>query len=217
MKAAALFSGGKDSVLSIHEAIRGGVNVNYLLLLKPTLPVPNPHWVNRHLVEMVAEALGVELVVVELVRGREEESLASALRGLGVDYLVGGDVFVEDHVRWYEEVCSQAGVDLIEPLYGVETEELYHRALDLGVRFHIIAVNREVNSDLVGLSIGREDRWWFLDELKSRGIDPIGENGEYHTLVEWAPEFKVSRLKFRADGIVDDGYGGVVGVFRLQP
>ena len=114
---AALFTGGKDSMLSIIYASRTlGRGPDILVMTIPTLPTPNPHIENLAAVKRVAESMGMSLEVVRLERGAEASSLANHLRSRGVDVLVAGDISIEDHVKWHMDVCRMAGCRLLEPI-----------------------------------------------------------------------------------------------------
>jgi len=125
--AVALFSGGKDSTLSIIRAAEQGYMIKKLFFIIPTFPYPNPHLENYRLVERIAWAMGLELRRIPLKRGEEQETLARAIMEEGVDALIAGDVLLEEHLEWHRRVCELSGVELVEPLFGEDTEKLLRK------------------------------------------------------------------------------------------
>jgi diphthamide synthase (EF-2-diphthine--ammonia ligase) len=53
--------------------------------------------------------------------------------------------------------------------------------------------------------LGRELTLDVLDELISRGVDPCGENGEYHSLVTDAPLFSTTLPVTCGDRVIENG------------
>jgi uncharacterized protein (TIGR00290 family) len=183
MKAAGLFS-GKDSLYAIYLAEKQGAKVEDLICLITSLPWPSPHVENIDSLKTLAESMKKRLTIVDLHKGEGE--FVEALRGLNIDTLVAGDVFVEDHVSWLEKVCGRAGISLLEPLFGRNTSDLFHEILDSGFKATIICVDaRYLGEEWLGFTLSSETASKFLSETE--GVDPLGENGEYHTMVIECP------------------------------
>ncbi len=216
-KAVALFSGGKDSTLSIIRAVEQGYRVEKLLFIIPTFPYPNPHLENYGLVEKLAAAMGLGIRRVPLEKGREQESLAEAIREEDVDALIAGDVLLEEHLEWHRRVCELSGVELVEPLFGEDTGSLYWETLNRGVEFTIIAVTPQLPEWLIGVRVSGENAGYIYNVIRSYGADPIGELGEYHSLVNNSPLMKTRGLHYRLDYTVKRGEYGSYGVFRVAP
>ncbi|MEJ5292170.1 MAG: hypothetical protein WHS82_01105 [Candidatus Methanosuratincola sp.] len=177
--AAALFS-GKDSIFAVLNAERAGLRVKELISMITTFGQPSPHMENIGALSKAAERMRKELTVVDLHEG--EEKLVSALKDSGAGALVAGDVFVEDHVRWLEGVCSRAGMVLVEPLYRRSTGTLLREILGEGFVVMIIGVDTSLISERwLGFTLSRETLGDFIAGIGN--ADPLGENGEYHTLV----------------------------------
>ena len=170
----ALFSGGKDSTYAalLEWPIDAFVTLVY------EFPRPSPHLVNIGAVVALANAMRVPVIVARLERGREREQTIALLRRLNVDVLVAGDNAVEEHLRYMEGVAAEAGASLREPLWGLDPREVLARELE-ELRFVVIGVEDQRLADL----LCRESDRGFAGEVERLGIDPIGERGEYHTLV----------------------------------
>ena len=198
MKAAALFSGGKDSLYALHLAEKQGVTVDNLITLLPTLPWPSPHSENIEALKLLAESMGKHLTIVDFKR---EDAFIEALKSLEVDALVAGDINVEAHLVGLQDVCGKTGLKLLEPIYGRDISELFHEIFGLGFKALITGVNLEcLGEEWLGFVISEETSGEFLPKIGS--VDPLGENGEFHTLVLecplYAKPFKVESVERKA-------------------
>jgi diphthine-ammonia ligase len=198
MKAVGLFSGGKDSLYAIHLIEKQGVTVDHLLTLIPNLPWPSPHAENMEALKILAESMGKRLTIVDFKR---EGAFVEALKSLEVDALVAGDILVEAHVSGLQDVCSKVGLELLEPLYRRDTSEIFHEIFSLGFKALITGVNlKYLSEEWLGFIISKETGAAFLSKIGS--VDPLGENGEFHTLVLecplYAKSFKVKSVERKA-------------------
>jgi diphthine-ammonia ligase len=193
--AASLFSGGKESVHAISTVESQGVEVKHLLHEIPTFDSPHAH--NIEALETLAKSMNKRFTVVDLRNGERE--LVNSLKNLDVDALFAGDINVPQHITWLKNICSQAGIELLEPLFGKETSILF-REMFSQPRFKatIIGVNTKYLTDeWLGFTISIETAEDFLSRI--RHIDPLGENGEFHTIVVESPlyssAFKIKPLE----------------------
>lgn len=183
MKAVALFSGGKDSLYAVQLVEKQGVTVDNLITLLPTLPWPSPHSENIEALKLLAESMGKHLTIVDFKR---EDAFLEVLKSLEVDALVAGDINVEAHLAGLKDVCSKTGLELLEPIYGRDTTELFHEIFSLGYKALITGVNlKDLGEEWLGFTISEETGTEFLSKIGD--ADPLGENGEFHTLVLECP------------------------------
>ena len=127
--------------------------------------------------------MGKNLIVIDFKR---EEAFVKALKSLEVDALVAGDIFVEAHLLGLQSVCSEVGLKLLEPLYGKDTSELFNEIFNSGYKALITGVNLEfLGEEWLGFTISKETGTAFLSKIGD--VDPLGENGEFHTLVLECP------------------------------
>ena len=203
MVVVAMFSGGKDSVLAVYRASIMGYRPDILLFMITSLGLPNPHVLNIDSVGRVAAAMGLPLEIVRLPRHGAGEHLARVLGRLGATVLIAGDVMVEDHVEWYERVAARVGAELVEPIYGCKTTALFREIFELGMRIRVIGAVPGIHERVIGRSYGPENSRSLLKTLEDAGADPIGENGEYHTLVEWSPLHRAGPLSLKPRTLVD--------------
>jgi diphthine-ammonia ligase len=199
MKAAALFSGGKDSLYAVYLVEKQGVTVDHLVTVLPTLPWPSPHAENMAALKILAVSMGKKLTIVDFQR---QGAFLEVLKSLEVDALVAGDVFVEAHRLGLEDVCSKAGLKLLEPLYARDTTDVFKEIFSSGFKALVTGVNLKfLREEVLGFIIGKETGIDFLSKIGS--IDPLGENGEFHTLVLECPlyskPFKVKSSEKRIE------------------
>jgi diphthine-ammonia ligase len=198
MRAAGLFSGGKDSLYAIYLALKQGVVVENLISLVPNLPIPSPHAENMEALKMLAGSMEKKLTIVEFNR----ERLIETLKRLEVDALVAGDIFVESHLTYLQDVCAEVGLKLLEPIYGRDTSELFHEIFSLGFKALITGVDLKfLGEEWLGFAISEKTSSTFLSKIGD--VDPLGENGEFHTLVLECPlysrTFKVKSVERKVE------------------
>lgn len=140
-----------------------------------------------------AESLGLPLCEIPLPRqcpnAEYEERVLSALRPLqqnGISHLAFGDLFLEEIRDYREKQFHQSGFSLVFPLWGMNTKELALQIIRAGIRATITAVDE---TKLPQTFIGREFDESFLKSLPP-GVDPCGENGEFHSFVTHSPNFQ---------------------------
>jgi uncharacterized protein (TIGR00290 family) len=189
------WSGGKDSAMALSEALKSGNYEVVALLTTVTRDYDriSMHGVRRALLKQQAESLGLKLEEVFITKdasNAEYESsmgkMLSKYKELGVSSVVFGDIFLEDLRKYREEKLSQLNMHAIFPIWKVETNELARRFIGTGFK----AVTTCVDTNVLGKEfVGREINEDFLSELPD-GVNPCGENGEFHSFVYDGPVFK---------------------------
>ncbi len=150
------------------------------------------HGVRRELLARQAEILGIPLVEVAIppacvnavYEARMAEAFATAPLS-SVEAVAFGDLFLEDVRAYREERLAGAGKRGLFPLWGRETSALAVEFLDAGFEATIVCVDPRV---LDPSFAGRAYDERLLAELPP-GVDPCGENGEFHTFVSAGPIF----------------------------
>jgi uncharacterized protein (TIGR00290 family) len=205
------WSSGKDSTLALH-AVRASGEANVVGLLttvNSTAERVAMHAVRRSLLEAQAHVLGLPLHVVELPwpcpNAVYEEQMSAAVavaRASGVDAMVFGDLYLEDIRRYREESLRGTGLAAVFPLWQRPTEEVAHELVTLGIRAVITCVDpQQAPRELAG-------RWYDEALLASlpAGVDPCGENGEFHTFVVDGPGFARSLDVTVGETVERDGF-----------
>ena len=195
----ALLSGGKDSFYAAMKY--WPPDLGLFLIYK--FPEPSPHIVNLGKTIETLTLAGIPIVVARLPRGREREETVAVLRRLGASEVIAGDVYIEDHLRYMEGVASEAGATLREPLWGRDPEDLIYEIVESGVKARIIGV-RSAPEEALGMNITSETVDRLVELARKGGWDPLGERGEYHTIVVDSPMHSES-LRYEDCGVVREG------------
>jgi len=176
----ALLSGGKDSFYAAYLA--GSADLGLMLIYE--FPRPSPHLLNLHKsVETLTNSLVNSVAILKLRKGHEREETIDFLKKVNADVLIAGDVYVEDHLKYMESISREVSADLIEPLWGLDPEEtLIKEFIDLRLNALVIGAEERIKSWL-GKELNTRNIQEFGKECKKVGVDPLGERGEYHTLV----------------------------------
>lgn len=187
------WSGGKDSCLACYEARRRGYKVEYLLnFISKEYKRCCFHGIEPQLLNLQAGLIGIPLIQREVGPDMEEyerefKEAVSHVKTSGIEGMVFGDLYLEEHRNWVERVCKELAIQPIEPLWGQPPNEVVEDFINLGFRAVVVSCKAELlEKEFVGRYVDRN----FLRELNSRHICPCGENGEFHTLVVDGPTFK---------------------------
>ncbi|RLJ03180.1 MAG: TIGR00289 family protein [Candidatus Aenigmatarchaeota archaeon] len=211
---AALFSGGKDSTYTLYLALRNGYEVTYLIsMISENVESYMYHTPNMHLVELLAESIGIKLVK-GWTRGEKEkevDDLRAVLEKLGVEGVVVGAIASKYQKERVERVCETLGLKMYAPLWGVNVDDYME---DLVKRFEVMitAVGAEgLGREWLGRILDKD----ALEELKKLreiyGIHIAGEGGEYETLVLNGPIFR-KRLVVEDYDVVWEGNSGYLKI-----
>jgi uncharacterized protein (TIGR00290 family) len=184
----AAWSGGKDSALAVHEIRKSGLYEieSLFCTLAEDFDRVSMHGVRRILIERQALAIGYPLTKVFIPYPCSNESYESRMTGAllphrdsGIQKVVFGDIFLEDIKKYREDQMKKIGMSCLFPLWGKDSRMLPRSFVDAGFRAMITCVD---STRLDRTYVGRIMDHAFLDDLPE-GVDPSGENGEFHTFV----------------------------------
>jgi uncharacterized protein (TIGR00290 family) len=204
------WSGGKDSALALWTLRRQALLPQALITtVTEGYERISMHGVRRELLARQADALRIPLVEVvippvcvnEVYEARMARAFASPSLA-GVEAVAFGDLFLED-VRAYREARLAAGGKRgLFPLWGRETGELAREFIAAGFEAIIVCLDpRALDPSLAGRSYDER----LLADLPA-GVDPCGENGEFHTFVRAGPIF-VTPIACKTGEVVErDGF-----------
>ena len=196
MKAAALISGGKDSLYAVHICRKQGIDVAHLVAVISENPESYMwHYPNAELTKCQAEALGIPIVYVKTKGEKEKEldELKNGIKKLMVDAVITGAVASNYQKERIEKLCSELKLKHLSPLWGRNQEELVHEMIDSGMEIIITAVAADgLTKEWLGKLIDKKT----VDELKKLNVSVVGEGGEFETFVLFMPGFN-KRLKVK--------------------
>ena len=192
-KLALSWSGGKDSALALRALRAEGVEPCALITtVTEGFDRISMHGVRRALLKRQAEAVGVPLVEISIppacVNEVYEERMTRAFDAAplcDVEGVAFGDLFLEDVRAYREERLARVGKQGLFPLWGSDTAALAQEFVDAHFEAVVACVDpRRLDPSYAGRAYDAA----FLDSLPA-GVDPCGENGEFHTFVHTGPVF----------------------------
>lgn len=199
---ACAWSGGKDSYLALHRAVAGGGRALALVtLLDDASGRTRSHGLPWTVVQGQARALGVTLRGANTTWSEYERHLVGLLRAArlrGAASCVFGDMDVESHGRFEIRAAEEAALAAHLPLWGEPRDSVLSECFELSVEARIGVVR---DGALPREMLGRRLDPSLVRELERHGVDPCGENGEYHTVVTNAPLFR-RPLRLRPGAVV---------------
>ncbi len=195
MKTWLSWSSGKDSAWSLEMLRRGSeVHVSGLFTtINAVFDRVTMHAVRRGLVGAQARAAGLELHLIELpypCPNADYERIMGAFvaeaRAQGVEAMAFGDLFLADIRAYRERQLADTGIAPLFPLWGRDTYALAREMIGGGLEAHVTCVDpRKLDRSFAGRTFDAA----FLADLPA-GVDPCGENGEFHTFVAAGPMFR---------------------------
>ena len=192
MKFAVSYSGGKESALALYKAAQQGDTPAVLITTYSTESDHSySHGIDQALLGRISDSLDIPILVVKTSSARYKEDFQDALRQaklLGAQACVFGDIDIEGHRQWFSELCQNAGLEALFPLWGQPREQVVDDLIDSGFAAYITSVNTKyLSADFLGARLDKET----LRRIAACGCaDICGENGEYHTIVSDGPIFK---------------------------
>ena len=205
------WSSGKDSAWALHMIRQQGQLevMGLLTTVNTAYGRVAMHAVREALLERQADALGLPLVKVPLPWPCSNEIYEQAMLGAihraraeGVTHTVFGDLFLEDVRRYREEKLKGTGITPVFPLWGSDTAKLARAMVAGGVRAWVTCVNpQKLDGGFAARAFDSE----FINDLPV-GVDPCGENGEFHTFVSATPGFRAPISVTPGEIVQRDGF-----------
>lgn len=206
------WSGGKDAAWTLH-ALRQAGEVDVVGLLTTFTEGHDRvsmQGVRRDVLQAQADATGLPLVEAWIPQqcdnatyeARFADGLARAARCWpGLSTIAFGDLLLGDVRDWRRALCERLGWEAVFPLFGKDTAQLAQEMIAGGLRTHLCCVDTDM---LDAGFAGRAFDAQLLADLPD-GVDPCGENGEFHTCVSAGPMFDRPLQLERGETILRDG------------
>jgi uncharacterized protein (TIGR00290 family) len=205
------WSSGKDSAWTLH-LLRQDPSVEVVALittLNQEFDRVAMHAVRRELVQAQADSVGVPLWTVPLPWPCSNAEYESRMRGVcsraideKIEAIAFGDLFLTEIREYREKQLAGSGLEPVFPVWNRPTGDLARQMIASGLRARITCLDPRV---LPREFAGREFDAAFLHDLPS-GVDPCGENGEFHSFVYDGPGFRKPVLNRVGEVIERDGF-----------
>jgi len=210
-KAVMSWSSGKDSAWALHLAQADGALevVGLLTTVTEDHGRVAMHSTREAILDLQAERIGLPLTKVALPspcpNEEYERRMGAAMAALGeqgVTRVIFGDLFLEDIRAYREAQLARAGMEGVFPIWRRDTAALAREMVEGGLRGHVVCVDpKQLDPSFAGRTFGPE----FLADLPA-GVDPCGENGEFHTAVTDGPMFRVPIAARPGEVVTRDGF-----------
>lgn len=188
------WSSGKDCAWALH-CLRQRNDIELLGLfttINEAFDRVAMHAVRVELVRQQAERLNLPVQFLSIpwpcTNADYEKVMAgfvASVKEQGVTHMAFGDLFLEDIRQYREERLKGTGIEPLFPLWDKSTDELSREMIDQGLKAIITCVDpKQLDTDFAGQ--------YYDQALLSRlpeGVDPCGENGEFHSFVFDGPMF----------------------------
>ena len=205
------WSGGKDAAWALHVLRqRDDVEVVGLLTTVTTeYRRASMQGIRVEVLRAQAAAAGLPLLEAGIPahcdNGTYDAAMARALaeaasRWPGLCTAAFGDLFLADIRAYRTQRLAAAGWELLTPLFDADTAALARQMQAGGLRAHLCCVDtRQLDARMAGRAFDEH----LLRELPA-GVDPCGENGEFHTCVSAGPMFAAPLDLRRGDTVLRD-------------
>lgn len=184
------WSGGKDSCFALMIELERKKEVRVLLnMMNENGEISRSHGLPYSILDAQAQAMNVSLMAIPTSWQDYRMHFISSLRTIKQEFevegIVFGDIDLQAHRDWEEEVCTEVGVSAFLPLWKQDRKDLVLRMLNNGIVAVIVSCNEILGEEFLGRILTKD----LLPELECLGVDVCGENGEFHTVVIDCPLF----------------------------
>ncbi|MGL4819439.1 MAG: diphthine--ammonia ligase [Bacilli bacterium] len=187
------FSGGKDSTMMLHKLLNDETVEVVLLYTTITSEYDriSIHGTRREVAVAQAEAFGLPFEFVEIPPGctyeQYEERTVEGLQRLKaihrLDAISFGDLHLADVREYRINLMNRVGLEPVFPLWHTPIDQYMTEFFSKAIDARIVAVDTaKLPEEVLGTVLS--------EAIYTYGIDPAGENGEYHTLVVDGPNMK---------------------------
>ena len=184
------WSGGKDSCYALMLALEKGHHLKALVnMMNENGLISRSHGLPLSILEQQARAINVPLLAQPTSWSEYQFHFINSLQKIKdeqkVEAMVFGDIDLQQHRDWEEMVCNAAGLSAMLPLWKKDRKQIVTDMLSAGIECIIVSCNTVMGEKFLGKRISSE----LVMELEKLGVDPCGENGEFHTVVTNCPLF----------------------------
>jgi diphthine-ammonia ligase len=143
MKLLCSWSGGKDSCFALMQMNQAPTVL--LNALNEGGEISRSHGIPKEVLQAQAAAIGVPIAFISATWEAYTEKYVQQLRELSQEYqltdAVFGDIDLQPHRDWEEQVCTAAGISCNLPLWQQDRKELVHKMINAGIKTMIVSCN----------------------------------------------------------------------------
>jgi len=204
------WSSGKDSAWTLYELLEHTDVRALITTFNDAMDRVAMHAVRRELVRAQASAVGLPLIEVGLpwpcTNADYERIFGAAVTAAAERFettnIAFGDLFLEDIRNYRGAQLQKLQLNPLYPLWKMPTAALAHKMVASGIQAYLTCVDpRQLDPEFVGRSYDAA----LLDDLPD-GVDPCGENGEFHTFVWDGPMFAQAVPVVVGETVERDGF-----------
>ncbi|MBL6440125.1 hypothetical protein JNE33_06335 [Streptococcus suis] len=199
-----MFSGGKDCTLALAKAISNGC---IPVALIHCISEPNNrslfHKQSRIIAQKQADATGIPIHFIDFKWWRNVEKIVNIFQEYkkqGVDFVLYGDLLLEEIAENHNYICELAGLTMCLPLFNLSSEVIMDEIEEYQIKSIITEIDSSIlEKDILGKQFDRN----LYNYFRNLNIDPFGENGEFHTTAVGSVFFKYE-MNYRYEIVSDD-------------
>jgi ABC transporter with metal-binding/Fe-S-binding domain ATP-binding protein len=222
MNVAILYSGGKDSNLTLDYALKN-YNVKCLIILisenKESYMFHTP---NINLAELQAKAVGIPYILQKTkgIKEKELNDLEKAIKGAIKIYkiqgILTGAICSNYQASRIKDISNKLKIKCINPLWHKDEIKLLKELVNKKFEVIICGVFAEGLENLIGKRLDKE-MIAELEKLQNKyKINPSGEGGEIESFVLDAPFFK-NKLAIKKSHIIKDSkYSKILIIDKIR-
>lgn len=193
-KAIFCWSGGKDSAYCLHKVLEEKkFDVCYLLTtINAEYKRISMHGIREELLDIQVKSIGIPLLKVLVYESTNEHYetqmniVLKRAKSEGIEYVIFGDIFLEDLRTYRENNLTKIGMKAVFPLWKMNTTYVINDFISKKFQTILCCVNDGFfDESWAGKKIDNS----FLKNIPTN-VDACGENGEYHTFCYDGPIFK---------------------------
>lgn len=197
-----MFSGGKDCSLALSIMQERNPVKGLLHCVSASKNISLFHLQSHKIVKTQAEAMGLPVNIIDYSALDRWPKLVNTYKQLaeqGIKSILFGDQFLEGHALLQINMCISAGLTPRMPLWHMPQSQIQKELKERKINCIITAIGTPLLSDSW---LGKTFDDYAFEHFKSLGIDPLGENGEYHTTLVDA-DFLKKQLVYRVGNTID--------------
>lgn len=205
------WSSGKDSAWTLYQLQQDEAIelVGLVTTINETHQRVAMHAVRVALLKQQAQAADLPLHIIPIPHPCSNElynqamnDFFASIQGQGVTHIAFGDLYLEDIRQYRVDNLKRTGLEPLFPLWLRPTDQLAQAMLAGGLKTRITCIDPK---QLSASFCGREFNQQFLNDLPE-GVDPCGENGEFHSFAYAGPMFKHAISITSGEVVERDGF-----------